>query len=265
MSISTTHIKWGIGATTAVMLIAGAIFTGGYGALSSATRVDQNIISDTLNLSVVGSDSATVDLTSALSDFAPGEYRERLVKVTAGGANKLQLRYRVFATVNADPTLTTLVPGDAVNSVDAIVNVASLSSPPIVSGPGGSGEQVPSGTAGQGGIAVELFTCSAPQVWDGSGIGIDYWCDDAANGVRGATWTQGTLISPTSALDLATTVNTANDVVFTPILDNGQSVTVLVRTMFVNDTTTDGRQDVEQDESITVTHRFILQPMNGSV
>ena len=220
--------------------------TGGFGAFTSFQSANQTVNSADARLALtsitVAGDPGGTAITEAVIDMIPGDYRERLVLVQAPVGQTLNtLQYAVSGVNNpADPTTVTLA---GINQVGDSVNLLAATNATATAGqPGGNS------SAGQGGLAIELYTCAG--TWS-SAVGViatrtddrDYTCSGGGNGVIAGTFLDVPTTGLSTPMTIAATVNNA-----------GQ--TFLIRTRLVDDGTTDGRQNVMMSEGIDLTHRF---------
>ncbi len=225
---------------------ASGLLSGGFGAFSSFANATQQV--NTLNATLTRTDvTVTGDpggtaLTEQVVDMVPGDWRERLIGLAAPSGQTLStVQYQVQgAFAVADPTTVTLA---GINQVgDAVGALAATNSGATAGQPGGNA------VAGQGGLAIEIYSCSG--TWT-TAAGVvasrtddrEYGCSAGGNGTLVGSFTD----VPTSGYSTAFTV--AASITSTP-------TEFMIRTRFVDDGTTDGRQNVMQQESINLTHRF---------
>jgi hypothetical protein len=154
--------------------------------------------------------------------------------------------------VNDDPTFTTLAgvgqAGDATNVLSATNAGASAGASPTNAVPG------------QGGLAIELFYCDT--AWVRSDGVIAGRTDDVNYSCPGGSTPDGELIG--SLVDVpATGASTPVTLEDAPLFANGLEAThagsapIMVRVHFVNDGTSNGRQNPLQNETVQLTHRFV--------
>jgi hypothetical protein len=235
-----------LGGVSVIAVGASGLLSGGFGAFSSFANATQqvNTLNATLNRTdvTVTGDAGGTALTESVVDMIPGDYRERLVRLSAPTGQTLStLQYQVQgAFAVADPTTATL---GGINQVgDAVDALAATNSSATAGQPGGNA------AAGQGGLAIEIYTCSG--TWTrANGIvtsrtdDVDYSCSAGGNGTIAGSFTD----VPTSGYSTAFTIAAS-------LTDTGTEF--MIRTRFVDDGTTNGRQNVMQNESINLTHRF---------
>jgi hypothetical protein len=240
------------------------LISGGFGGLvwSSSRGVPVQAPGLTINIDpAVGS----LSVTDTVASITPGQYRERLVSVGSTGQPITDVRWTVSATVDSDATPSVSVPGDAVNAIAAATVMTSNATPAL---DGLGNEVIPDVAAGTGGLVVELWSCQAPNAWDGAlnaAGAMDYWCDAATDGLRSGGWSHGSLLSPANAIDVGTASQPSGGVLISNSVARGSSVTVLLRTVFVPDVTTDGRQNSQVAERITLTHRVDAAAAEGAM
>ena len=252
-------------AVGAVMVCFGGIglTAGGFGGLVWSGGRSQALNAPGL---VINIDPAvgTFALTDTIGSIAPGQYRERLVAVGSSGQPLSNVRWSVSATVVSDSSPSASQPGDAVNAVAATTIFTSNANPALdVEG----NEVVNQVAAGTGGLVAELWQCSAPNAWDATtnAIGaVDYWCDTATDGVRTPGWSQGALLSPANAIDLDTAPRPGGGAAVAGSIARGANVTLMLRLVFVPDVSTDGRQNSQLAEQISVRHRVDAEAAEGA-
>jgi hypothetical protein len=221
------------------------VATGGFGAFASFASRSQvvNTGDATLNFAnvTVTGDPGPTAFNEPVVNMIPGDYRERLFRLSAPTGQTLStIQYAVSGNVDSDATLTT-IPG--VNQVgDAINALAATNASATAGEPGGNAVN------GQGGLAVEVYTCAGTWTRANGVIGsrtddIQYGCSAGGNGTLVGTFT-----------DVPTTGSSAPFQIAASITDTGTEF--MIRTRFVDDGTTNGRQNVMMTESITLTHLF---------
>jgi alpha-tubulin suppressor-like RCC1 family protein len=219
-----------------------ATMQAGFGSFASFNEATQTVNAADVSLNVtniaVTGDAGGTALTETITDMIPGDFRERLIQLSANTNFAPAVGITVSGTINNDPTLTTLA---GINQVGDSINVLSGTNSGVTAGqPGGNS------AAGQGGLYVELYGCtgswsSAAGVLASSTADRDYTCSMGAN---------GTLLA---AYDVPTSGNAPTQWVVPPLTT---SQTILVRTRHTNDSTTDGRQNAQQNEQVTLTHQL---------
>jgi alpha-tubulin suppressor-like RCC1 family protein len=217
-----------------------ATIQAGFGSFASFSDATQTVNAADVSLNVtnitVTGDAGGTALTETVTDMMPGDFRERLIQLSANTNFAPAVGITVSGTINNDPTLTTLA---GINQVGDSINVLSGTNPWLDPGqPGGTT------SAGQGGLFIELYSCagtwsSVAGVLASSTADRDYTCSTGAN---------GTLLA---AYDVPTSGSAPTQWVVPPLASNQ---TILVRTRHTNDTTTDGRQNTQQNEQVTLTH-----------
>jgi hypothetical protein len=248
-----------------VVLMIGALAynTGGFGAVSRAgsAAVTASVPAATLiidDVSVTGDPGGTA-LGEVVIDMQPGDVRERLVRFRSPATGLASLgfvSYSVSGTlISEDASFTTIagvgMPGDATNVLAATNAGATAGATPL------------DASAGQGGLAVELYFCDTPWVRADGAIAsrfddIDYQCPASPE----PGWTNnGFLVAP--LIDIPATgssspvlVEDVSEVIADLSATQAGSPPVLVRVRFVNDGTTNGRQNPLQRETVQLTHRF---------
>jgi hypothetical protein len=244
--------------------------TGGFGRLSSTVTQAQTVTTDAID--VVITPNAPVSTSASFTDFTPGTFHEVLYSVGLQGTDRASLTFTLQASVTADTTLSTAQPGDATNSIDADVDYVAVATPStIVSNADAHSprfEVLPGFAADEGGVVAEVYACASPNVWDYDytlvgGEKRDYYCDDTANNLRGASWSNGTLLSGANSLDVEPTVSAP--ITLTTDLRQGRAQTFLVRYLFVSDGPTGTRQNVQSGEQLQFVNTFRVDPATGVV
>jgi hypothetical protein len=246
--------------------------TGGFGRFGSTVTQAQTVTTDSVDLSI--SPQSPVTSTQSFSGFVPGTFHEVLFDVSLAGTDRATLTYTLQGSVLADTTTNTGQPGDATNSIDAVVPYVAVAKPPLYannSDPFDDTELLPAFATGEGGVVAELYSCPSPKVWDfethtfvGNQVAVnDYYCDDAANNQRDQSWSNGTLLSGTNSLDVSTT--TSNPITLTADLRRGSPQAFLVRYLFVSDGPTGTRQNVQSGEQLQFVNTFKVTPQTGVV